>query len=315
MRSQTRYVITGGSAYTDIDVFACAIGYQDLLRLFGKSADAVLPAPFNITIPPIIENQEVHYQKTYQRQVDDKFILVDVSDPNFFPEFVNEDKIVELYDHHFGHENYWANRLGNDAHIEVVGSCATLIWELYVAHSMESKISPATANVLYAGIVANTLNLQAQITSDRDRLAERQLKRWVSLPAGWQEVYYSQVNTGVEKNLVQAIKNDLKTVSISGEDYKIAQVELWNAKEFATSEDIRAEVRNAFNGDYWFLIISSIEEGINYLISTNRTIQKELQDLINARWVTDELGITDMLWMRKEILREYQKQLSLNLVK
>ena len=41
---------------------------------------------------------------------DDKFIVVDVSYKDFFDKIVEEDKIIEIIDHHCGYEEYWKNK-------------------------------------------------------------------------------------------------------------------------------------------------------------------------------------------------------------
>ena len=48
--------VTSGSAYTDIDALACAVGYAEL---FG--CDAVLPGKFNSTIPQCVRDLKFNY--------------------------------------------------------------------------------------------------------------------------------------------------------------------------------------------------------------------------------------------------------------
>ena len=114
-------VITSGSRYTDIDVLACAIAYAEL-----KNATPVLPGAFNATIPESIRKWPLKYE-TQHPQNANEFIMVDVSNPDYFPNFVQKNQISEVWDHRKGFENYW----GNKGHINQVGACATQIFELF----------------------------------------------------------------------------------------------------------------------------------------------------------------------------------------
>ena len=104
-----------------------------------------------------------------------KYVLVDISDPNHMEPFVTLENVAEVYDHHYGHEQLWKEKLPHSTYIERVGACATLIWEKFKENAFHSSISTLNANLLYTAIFANTLNFKSQVTSDRDLLASEEL--------------------------------------------------------------------------------------------------------------------------------------------
>ncbi len=278
-------VITGGSAYTDIDVLACAIAYKKLL----KNAMAVLRAPFNETIPDSIKNWDLQIDLEFPEGC--QYILVDVSDPNFFESFVELDQVVEVIDHHFGFEAYWKQRLGEKSVVEHVGSCATLIWEKY----NHSPIDTLSANLLYTAIFANTLNLQAEVTTERDIAAFNELKNHTDLPSNWIAQYYSEVSQSILQDPQKAVKKDTKRLQISGKEITIAQLEVWSAKELLHEELSKSQS---------LLIVSDISTQKSHFLSTDQAIQQWITKSTNAEF-KGHVATADRLWMRKEVIREF----------
>jgi nanoRNase/pAp phosphatase (c-di-AMP/oligoRNAs hydrolase) len=56
------YVVTSGEAFTDIDAFACAIAYGELLKLEGSNVEVVLPGPLNHSITPTIRSWNFEFK-------------------------------------------------------------------------------------------------------------------------------------------------------------------------------------------------------------------------------------------------------------
>jgi len=63
----------------------------------------------------------------------------------------------------------------------------------------------------------------------------------------------------------------------------------------------------SFGSENWFLTSPSINEGKNYLFTKNPEMKKLLEKLIGAKFNGD-IGTTDKLWLRKEILKELQSK-------
>ncbi len=123
-------VITVGKSYIDIDGYASSIAYRELLKMKGIEAKFVSNATLNYSITDSLKN--ISYTiDDYSIDSNDKYIILDLSDKSYFPEFVYENSIVEIIDHHPGFEEYWNNKLGNNSIIELIGSVATIIVEKY----------------------------------------------------------------------------------------------------------------------------------------------------------------------------------------
>lgn len=299
-----KIIVTTGQPFTDIDALACAISYAGLLKFEGKDAEAVLPGPLNKSITKDIKGWDLKYLKKTKSE-GSNYVLVDISNPKYFASFVKEQDVVEIFDHRSGFENHWIKRLGKNSHIEMVGACATLIWEEFERRYQKNRISTTSANLLATAIVSNTLNFNAGVTTERDKIAYKESHKLTNLPEKWIEKYFEDQEREVYKYPIKAILSDTK----GGKDfeYTIGQLELWNSRNFLITH--LKEIEKAlmsFGNDNWFLTSPSISEGINYLFAKNSRVKKLLETTVNAKFDGD-IGTTNKLWLRKEILQKIQK--------
>jgi nanoRNase/pAp phosphatase (c-di-AMP/oligoRNAs hydrolase) len=137
---------------------------------------------------------------------------VDVSDPDYIKDSVPLDRVTEVYDHHAGFEAYWQERIGDGAHIEFIGAAATLIYREWKASGLQDQMSPASARLLIAAILDNTLNLTSSNTTDEDRAVFAALCRHADVDADWRAAYFTEVQSAVEADLKNALMGDLKTL-------------------------------------------------------------------------------------------------------
>ncbi len=277
--------VTSGIAYTDIDVLACAIAFAELYN-----CDAVLPGAFNSTIPEIVRKWDLNFRTEFDTY--DEIVIVDISNPKYISQQISENKIIKVFDHHTGFENYWGNR----GQIEFVGACATLIFELFG----NRQPSPVVANLLYTAIFANTLNFKASVTTERDVRAFKKLEKFIDLPENWIERYYTEVEHDTIKSFEKAIENDTK---ILANNFAIAQIELYSAKKMLQMNDFLKKLEKVMNKySDWVLTIPCISEGKNYLFSNSENIKKILSSKIQINW-NNMSGETEKLYLRKEILK------------
>ena len=139
-------VVTTGKRFVDLDGLACVIAYQEIPP---EKPLAVIAGPLNNSVTNTIRKWPIDYL-TDLEPGDYEFVIVDVSEAKEFPLFVNKEKVVEIYDHHFGFEKFWAH-LGEKAKIEPVGACATLIWEEMRKRKHEVRSGPAPREVEVSG--------------------------------------------------------------------------------------------------------------------------------------------------------------------
>ena len=297
-------VVTTGRRYIDIDGLACVIAYKEIPEV---PLIAVIAGPLNNSVTAKIRTWNLNFQKTLT-EGDYDFVITDTSEKESLPYFVKPERVIEIYDHHFGFEKEWRDRLGDKAKIESVGACATLIWEEFKARKGKCKISAVAANLLYTAIVSNTLNFQASVTTERDKKAFEELKAFVSLPEDWVREYYRDQEADIYGNPEVAITNDTKMQMIEGRECAVGQLELWRSKEFLESHlgEIEATL-SGLNASCWFFTSPSISEGKNYIFTRDQSIKDMLGRVIPIEFGSKDIGVTQKLWLRKEILKKIQK--------
>ena len=201
-------VLTVGNSYVDIDGYASCIAYRELLKMRGEEAMFVTNALFNYSITnSLLESSYI--KDDYTVSEEDTFIVLDLSNKEYFPRFVKEEKIVELIDHHRGFEEYWNSKLGDRAIIESIGAVATIIVEKYEQYNMFQKMDKKIALLLMAAILDNTLNFTADITSDRDIRAYKRLQELTG-EIDYADIYFKESQEAILNNIEEAIVNDIK---------------------------------------------------------------------------------------------------------
>lgn len=298
-------VVTSGSKYIDIDAYASCIAYANLLNLKGKEAKAVSTAKTNESIPSSLLKLNIGLDN-YKPSKEDEFIIIDVSNKVFFDKFVNEDKIIEVIDHHVGYEEYWKNKLQDKSKIEFVGAVATLIVELYEKEGFLYEITKELAILLISAILDNTLNLKAKVTSKRDITAYEKLESIIQ-DRKYPEKYFLECQSQINKDLKLAIENDTKTEYVSLILPPIfSQLTIWDKEDVLRDKDIIYTILNNI-GNKWMLNLICLKDGKSYVIAQDLEVQKKLEKLFHKKFKTDIMEL-DNVWLRKEIMKIAQEQ-------
>ncbi len=201
-------VITSGKKYIDIDGYAGMFAYRQLLQSLEYNAYAVTSAYLNESIPKAITCMNFKFDNVTINEKT-KFIILDISNPEFLDIFVNKNNIIEIIDHHTGYEKYW-NNFNIKKQIEFIGSICTIIFEKYVENNKESLLTPNMCKILIAGILDNTLNLKSNNTTKRDIDAYQKLLHIGQIDENWADIYFNSCYENLEENLEESIKNDIK---------------------------------------------------------------------------------------------------------
>lgn len=302
-------LVMGGRAYADIDVLACTSAYKQLLTIQGYKSHALITGPWNQTIPSSIRAWDLDVEREFPYEGQDcSFVLVDFSNPEYVDSFVNLDKVSEVFDHHYGYEEYWENKIGSKAQIESIGACATLIWEKFKHANMQDRISTVNANLLYTAIFANTLDFKSFVTQKRDIDAANELLYYTDLPKNWKEIYYQEIEEDFLKNDFNRILEDTKNIIFQSKSFRFAQIELFHAQSFLNQAENKMKIFNENKNEFWVINIISIQEGHNYLYCNCINTYKKLKHITNAHKKREmegfDLLITPRLWLRKELLKE-----------
>ena len=297
-------IITAGASYSDIDVYGGITAYAELLQKQGIPARAVTTAVLNDSIPPSVRAWNVALERTYTPQPDDTYTLIDISEPEYFEDFVDLDHIDEIIDHHPGLEDFWHKRIGDHALIESVGAACTQVTEKWEQAGLMHQISETSARLLMCGILDNTLNFGAVITIERDHKAYATLEKYANLPDDWPTQYFHECEQVILQDLATSLKNDTKTPTLKTYPYPaaIGQFALWDAGAIAKkSEAIFKQVISA-REPHWFMNAISIGENKSYLVTDVPEMKQWLSDVLGVTFVGN-IAEADHMWLRKEILK------------
>ena len=298
-------IITAGSNYLDIDAYACCVAMRELLELKGEKAVAYSNATCNYSVCKSL----IHQGQIMRTLPSDcnaetaKYIIVDVSDPNFIKDAVPIESVTEVYDHHVGFEGYWESRIGDNSHIEFIGAAATLIYREWKNSGLQDKMTRPTALLLIAAILDNTLNLISSNTTSVDIEAFDELCKMADVVEDWCASYFSEVQASIQADMKNALFNDIKRIrdnEILPEGF--AQLCIWNASEILEN---LTEIRNQLNNRYndWMINIIDIKHRCSYFVCDDAEYQNKIRKVFE---VSFESGVakTAIPYLRKEIIKK-----------
>lgn len=295
-------IVTSGSRYIDIDAYAGCISYSYLLNLKGIQSKAVSTSKLNESITKELLELETKLDK-YTQTEGDEFIIIDVSDKDFFDNIVRENKITEIIDHHIGYEEYWKERLGDNSKIEFIGSVVTIIFELYEKENLQDKITKDIAYLMMAAILDNTLNFKAKVTTNRDIIAYKKLENIARSSESYARKYFMDCQQIIEADLKTALENDTKIGIVSEKlPNVVSQLVVWDKNKIFENKKLIFNTLNNF-GNKWILNLICLEEGKSYIIASNDLLLQDMQKLLKGEIDKFYLQCEDV-WLRKEIIKQ-----------
>lgn len=300
-------IVTTGQAYADIDAVACVIAYAELLRLEGRTAEAYFPGALNNSVTDTIRAWGLEY-RILPSTSDAEYVVMDVSEPQHIAHAATAGTITEVYDHHSGFETYWEERLGERSHIELIGACATLIWEEFEKRGKAKEVSVTSVRLLAVAILSNTLNFGAVITDERDRRAFETLWKQGGLPDSWIPEYFAEQEVAVANNVTQAITDDTKVFTITNVafPFTVGQLELWEGNGFLKRESAAVKAAlETFGHPHWIMSIPSLSEGRNHFYCEHPELKAVFERGLGLQFKGD-YATSDRLWLRKEILKVFE---------
>nr|WP_218179124.1 DHH family protein [Pseudomonas gingeri] len=294
-------VVTSGSAYLDIDAYACCIAYAELLNRQGIEARAVSSAPLNASIPRTVLGWQSSLDD-YQPRPGDDFVLVDVSDYHHFDPLVVLDQVVEVIDHHPGFENYWAQKLGAAAEIRPIGAAATQVFQRWEATDLLPLISEHSAALLATAILDNTLNFTGQLTTQADIRAYEVLARRANLATNWPERYFSECQATIESDLIGALAVDMKRLKADSNLPQVfAQMAVWDAGTLIRTHRSTIGHWLAEQSEDWLLNLISLRECKSYFLADSLVSQQKVGNLLPVEW-RGAMAVLERPLLRKELL-------------
>lgn len=296
-------IVTSGARYIDIDAYASIIAYAKFLNLKGKNAIAYSSSPLNESVTASLRNNKFTISRHVDFNNDDKFIILDVSDPNFFDKSVDMDRIIQIIDHHYGFENYWDSNSNINAIIENIGAVATIIFELYEKENLLDSLDKDMCLLLMAAILDNTLNFKAKPTTSRDINAYTKLEKLANLNFNYAEFYFNECEKEIKNNLKNAILNDTRLDNTGGKiPHVFAQLAVWDASNIIDNINLVHEALCTFK-EPWLMNLISLKDVKSFLISNDNTIKSNIEQKFNCTFNSD-IAILPDVWLRKEIIKK-----------
>lgn len=304
-------VVTAGPSFLDIDAYACAIAYAELLHLKGEDAIAYSSAAPNESVTKTIRSWDASFLTDYTPSDKDTFILVDVSDPDYLDKAVSIDRVEEVIDHHVGFEDFWQNRIGDKTDIEFIGAACTQVYEKWLTADLVDSMSETSARLLISGILDNTLNFKAAVTTTRDTAAYEDLLRIARLPEDWTTQYFTECQESILDDIERALSLDTKMMkfnNIRTDTIAFGQLVVWSGEQVIGEYRSSIEATMAMRSDNWFVNVVSIDEGRSYFICSNGIVQEWAEKILDVSF-TNNVSHAPRLWLRKEIFKQDQSYL------
>lgn len=300
-------VVTSGRKYIDIDAYASMITYREFLRVITKKPVlAISTAPLNQSIPPKLRQTKYNLDSVKLLPNGCNYIVVDVSNPDFFDPIIKPERIIEIIDHHTGYETFWQEKLGEAAEIEFIGSVCTVIYEKIKSSGQEKILDSELCRLLTAGILDNTLNLMSNITTERDRKAYDELVKIGGLDENWRREYFELCFAEISNNLEQAIIDDTKIEHVSESLPEVfGQIVLPSHAEFDAK--ILPGIFQPY--DEWMMNVISLDDGKSYIYYGGKDAESTKNKLERLLGVSarDSMIVLDRFKLRKEIMDQARK--------
>jgi inorganic pyrophosphatase len=298
-------IVTTGNSYLDIDGYASIVALTELYNTIGVPAKGVSSrATPNASVPKLVQKWGETLDRDYKPTPEDNFSIVDLSNPEFFDPIVDISRVREIIDHHVGFEHIWETRPDVAATIEFIGAACTLVWEEWKTAGVSKAISTDSASLLACGILDNTLNFKADVTTDRDKKAYVELAIIAGLDAEWPETYFKACQEELVRDLSNNLKNDTKVLSYNhlGTDIATGQIIVWGAQKFIELHQSELSKTMKSQSKKWFINILDLQAGLSYFFCQDTEIQKNVEKLFKIQFASDT-ATNPRLYLRKEIVK------------
>ena len=293
------YIVTS-YVNPDLDGTASMYAYSEFLRKTGKNSNFYIEGKPMQEAEIVCEIFQIDLKPATRIEKEDKII---VTDTNFFVTipFVNPENIVEFIDHHKITES---QEICKNAkfQIEMVGAACTLVAERFWKNQVE--ISRESAILLYYGIISNTINLKAKVTTKRDLKMAKWLKEKCSEISDEKvkEIFMkkSQIRDSLRAEMEAEIVWNFK-----GKRLTIAQLEYANVEKFLVENEtkireILQEVKRENQLDYVLINCVDTLNGYSVILVIDEETEKLIADLLKIKFC-EKKAKTGELILRKEI--------------
>ena len=303
-------IIVASNANPDLDGYACAVGYAELLNKIGQPSEPLLTGSIDDETKFVLDIIGLQpLQKNTKSIEENKIILVDTSNFDSLKVSADPKNIIEIIDHRRVNDASlypWAK-----SQIELVGSCATMIVEKFQQAQVEPSFT--ASYLLYGAIVSNTINFKNKITVERDIKAAAYLKNNLDIAPDFAEkMFRARTNiTGVK--LSDYLHKDFIEQTVCNKHLTAFQMEIVETdalieKRLDEIKTIILDIIKDKKLDYCFLNIIDTLAAHNYILVFDHETEELLSKILNLSF-NHQLVKTDYIIMRKEIMAKIKDHL------
>lgn len=301
-----KYIVTSYE-HPDLDGISSMYAYSEYLNKTGKSSRYYVRE--NIKTEPhiVCDMFGIELDSVDEIEKDANIVLVDTNNPKMVP-FVNENKIVEIIDHHklrFDLPEYITYE------IEEIGAAATLVADRFRQNHI--PISRNSSILLYYGIMSNSFALKSSNTSQKDI----EVAKW--LEEQCKEISKEKIEEIFRAKSVfkSSLKNEVEAeIPLECGDIRmtVGQLEIVDAEKFiADNKKELMEVCNYLIDRFKYdcLIINIIDTigGYSILFSPNENTDKFIKAKFGYE-IKNNIYVNSKLVQRKEIIKRLNLMLA-----
>jgi len=290
----------------DLDGTACALAYAEFLNKQGQDANAgVFGAPHR-EAQFVLDKIGLKIQDGSELiSAAEDVIVVDASDVRSLPDKLESVMVSKIIDHRQEHH---ADQFPNaDVQIELVGAAATLIAEKFFQNV---DISEDAVLLLYGAIISNTMNFQANVTTERDKKMAEWLRGQTHIPEEFTKQMFEH-KSAFSEPIKEMVLGDFSTVSYKRQGIGIAQLEIIDVNDFLNQnkkniQTALKEIENEKNLDHVFLTCADLEDGFNRFVTVDDKTSELLSQSLGVEFEENE-AVKDDVLLRKEIIPQIKK--------
>ena len=294
----------------DLDGTSCMYAYAELLNKMGTKASyyiwgepkkevGIVCKMFGIKLAGIDELKENY-----------EYIAVDLNGIDQMHDIVNANNLVEIIDHHSisRHIPEYVNI--QRVQIDKLGAAATIVAERFRSNGITP--SREAAILLYYGIVSNSINFKAKITSTRDIEIAKWLKeQYIEISEEKISDIFEQKSKIDDCDLRREMECEIP-LTVGKKAIFIGQLEIANFDEFLTKKNdklisILKQIKNENNPDYIYINCIDILKGVTWILTIDDDSSNMIKDIFGIE-INNGIGKADRIIQRKDMTKRLREE-------
>ncbi len=286
----------------DLDGTASMYAYAEYLNKTGKEGNYYIAGVPQKEVKIVCDMFQIVLEGEQELEENQKLVIVDTNSLAYVP-FTKTENVVEIIDHHPKSEDL-EKLINAKIQIETLGAVATLIAEKFKEN--EIPISRNAAILLYYGIISNSVNLKAKVTTKKDI----EMANWLSAQCKEidkekiKEIFTlkSQIQGDLKKEMEVEIPFDYQDKKIIIGQLEIAEVATFLNQYEPKIQTILTNVKKEKNVDMIFINCIDILNGYSTFVAFDEQTKQELNKLFQVQFQENRAILQEII-MRKEIFK------------